>query len=76
VSITATVLSGGVRVANTPVSFTVKKSNGALVTASMTTANNGVAVYKLRLTKKDPVGTYEATATAMSATATTLFTVR
>ena len=76
VSITATVLSGGVRVANTPVSFTVKKSNGAVVTASMTTGSNGVAVYKLRLTKKDPVGTYEATAAAMSAKATTLFTVR
>ncbi len=76
VSITATVLSGGVRVANTPVSFTVKKSNGALVTASMTTANNGVAVYKLRLTKKDPVGTYEAIAAALSAKATTSFTVR
>jgi hypothetical protein len=76
VSITATVFSGGVGAANTPVSFTVKKSNGALVTASITTGSNGVAVYKLRLTKKDPVGTYEATAAAMSANATTTFIVR
>jgi len=42
----------------------------------MTTTSNGVAIYKLRLTKKDPVGTYEATAAAMSAKATTSFTVR
>lgn len=76
VSITATVLSGGVRVANTPVNFTIKKSNGATLTASISTASNGVAVYKLKLTKKDPVGTYEATAAALSAKATTYFTVR
>lgn len=76
VSISATVLSGGVRAANTPVNFTVKKADGSVVTASMTTGSNGVAVYKLRLTKKDPVGTYEATAAALSAKATTYFTVR
>jgi gametolysin peptidase M11 len=76
VSITATVLSGGVRVANTPVNFTVKKADGSVVSASISTVSNGVAVYKLKLTKKDPVGTYEATAAALSAKATTYFTVR
>jgi hypothetical protein len=76
VSISATVSAGGVRMANTPVGFAITKSNGAVVTASMTTGSNGTAVYKLRLTKKDPVGTYAATATALSAQATTYFTVR
>lgn len=76
VSIKATVLSGGAPLANTSVNFTVKKSNGSVVKASATTGNNGTAVYKLRLTKKDPVGTYEADAAAVSSTAATNFTVR
>jgi hypothetical protein len=76
VSIKATVRSGGAPVANATVNFTVKKSNGALVAANATTASNGTAVYKLRLTKKDPVGNYEADAAAMSASAVTNFMVQ
>jgi hypothetical protein len=75
VSIKATVGSGGTPVANATVNFTVKKSNGTLVAASATTGSDGTAVYKLRLTKKDPVGNYEADAAAMSASAATIFMV-
>jgi hypothetical protein len=76
VSISATVKSNGAAAANVPVTFTVRKSNGTLASGSATTASNGIAVYKLRLTKKDPVGVYEATATASSASAKTNFTVQ
>jgi hypothetical protein len=58
------------------VNFTVKKPNGALVTASAITGSNGIAAYKLRLTKKDPVGTYQADAAAMSVTTVTNFMVQ
>jgi hypothetical protein len=67
VSIMATVRSGSAPVANVAVNFIVKKSNGALVTGTATTGSNGTAVYKLRLTKKDPVGNYELDASALSA---------
>jgi len=76
VSIKATVRSGSAPVANAAVNFIVKKSNGALVTGTATTGSNGTAVYKLRLTKKDPVGNYEADASALSATAATNFVVQ
>jgi hypothetical protein len=76
VSIMATVRSGSAPVANAAVNFIVKKSNGALVTGTATTGSNGTAVYKLRLTKKDPVGNYEADAAAMSASAATNFMVQ
>jgi hypothetical protein len=56
VSITASVGSGGSPVAKASVNFIVKKPNGTLVTANVVTGNNGNAVYKLRLTKTDPVG--------------------
>jgi hypothetical protein len=67
-SVKAIVRSGGVTVANTRVNFTVKKSNGALVT--------GTAIYKLRLTKKGPVGNYLADTGAMSTSAATNFMVQ
>ena len=76
VSIKATVRSGSAPVANAAVNFIVKKSNGALVTGTATTGSNGTAVYKLRLTRKDPVGNYEADAAAMSASAATNFMVQ
>ena len=76
VAIMATVRSGSAPVANAAVNFIVKKSNGALVTGTATTGSNGTAVYKLRLTKKDPVGNYEADAAAMSASAATNFLVQ
>jgi hypothetical protein len=76
ITVSAMVSSNGVKVTNTAVNFAVQKSNGSVVTGSATTNNKGIATYKLKLTKKDPVGTYQATASASLATATTNFTVR
>ena len=60
--------------------FTIIKASGAKVLANATTGSNGIAVYKLRLSNKDPVGTYQAnanaTANGQSATAVTTFTVQ
>jgi len=76
VSIKAAVRSGSVPVANTTVNFTVKKSNGSLVTGTAITGSNGTAIYKLRLTKKNPVGNYELDASALSASDATNFMVQ
>jgi Gametolysin peptidase M11 len=76
VSIKATVRSGTEPVPGVVVNFTVRKSNGSLVNANATTASNGTAVYKLRLTRKDPAGLYQADATALSRSAATKFTVQ
>ncbi len=76
VFIQATVLFGGAPVANTPVNFKVKKSTGAVVMGKATTGINGTAVYKFRLMRKDPVGTYTADAAALSAVDSTEFTVQ
>jgi uncharacterized protein YfaS (alpha-2-macroglobulin family) len=72
----ARVLSRSAPVANAAVNFIVKKSNGALVTGTATTESNRTATYKLRLTKNDPVGNYEADAAVMSASAATNFIVQ
>ena len=78
--ITAKVTSGGSPVAKAAVSFTIIKSTGSKVTASATTGSNGIATYKLRLSNKDPVGTYQAdanaTANGQSVAAATTFTVQ
>jgi hypothetical protein len=76
VSLKATVRSGGSPVANTAVTFTIKKPTGAVVKGTATTASNGTAVYKLRLKRGDPVGIYQADAGALSAAAATNFTVQ
>ncbi|MGH8532196.1 MAG: NEW3 domain-containing protein [Gammaproteobacteria bacterium] len=75
VSVTAKLSSGGSPIVNAPVTFTVSKSNGAVVTGTATTGSTGSAVYKLRLTKQDPVGSYQAGAAALSSSAATNFTV-
>jgi hypothetical protein len=77
-SIAAKVTSGGKAVARASVNFVVIKANGARVSASATTGNNGIATYKLRLSNKDPVGLYraDATATGKGATAETTFSVQ
>jgi M6 family metalloprotease-like protein len=62
VSTTATATYAGLPVSNVSVSFTVTKANGNVVTGSVNTGSNGTAVYKIRLTKSDPVGTYRAAA--------------
>ena len=87
VAIKAMVSSGGWPVANASVTITVTKSNGAVVTGTATTGNNGAAVYKLRLKRQDPIGVYQVRAdstrqvraatmaSALSGSATTRFTV-
>jgi hypothetical protein len=70
------VRSGGVPVMNTMVNFTIKKPNRALVTGTAITSNDGTALYKLRLTKKDPLRTYEADGKIASANAATYFIVQ
>lgn len=64
VSITATVSAGSSPVSGASVTFTITKPNGAVVTASATTGANGSALFKLRLSKKDPAGLYQVTADA------------
>jgi hypothetical protein len=76
VSIKGTVHSGGAPIANTTVNFKVKKSTGAVVTGKATTDANGMAVYKFRLKRQDPIGTYEADASILSVSAVTEFTVQ
>jgi hypothetical protein len=46
------------------------------VTGSATTGSNETASYKLRLSKNDPVGNYEADTAAMSASGATNFVVQ
>lgn len=60
VSMTATATNGGLPAANVAVSFAITKANGSQVTGSAKTGRNGVAVYKLRLSRSDPPGTYVA----------------
>jgi len=79
VSATATATYAGLPVPNVPVSFTVTKANGNVVTGSANTGSNGTAIYKVRLAKSDPAGTYMATAittiNAVSHSASKNFTV-
>jgi hypothetical protein len=80
VSITTTVTSGGSPVAGASVTFTITKASGAIVAANATTGSDGTALYKLRLKKQDPVGTYRVDALAKtsgaSASASTQFAVQ
>jgi hypothetical protein len=80
VTITATVQSAGAPVAKASVTFTITKSNGNVVSSTATTGTNGIAVYKLRLTKQDPTGPYNvrviATKSGLTGSATTAFTVQ
>jgi hypothetical protein len=80
VSITTTMMSGGSPVAGASVTFTITKASGAIIMANATTGSNGAAVYKLRLKKQDPVGTYQVGAVAkkdaLSGSAAAQFSVR
>ena len=62
VTISTTVKVNGSPAANMPVNLTISKPTGATSTMSLTTAANGVASYKFRLNRKDPVGTWQAQA--------------
>jgi hypothetical protein len=76
VTVTATVTSAGSPVAKVAVKLAVKKPNGSIVSGNVTTGSNGVAVYKLRLSRRDPTGTYEADATMQSTSGMTHFAVQ
>jgi hypothetical protein len=79
VSIVTTVTSGGSPVAGAAVNFAVTKASGTVIAANATTAADGSAVYKLRLKRQDPVGTYQVRAVAkkgtLSGSGTTEFSV-
>jgi hypothetical protein len=76
---TVNVTSRGSPVADARLNFTITNANGAVVTANTTTGTDGVAVYKLRLKNKDPLGIYQVAAAAetdaISGSAATAFTV-
>jgi M6 family metalloprotease-like protein len=80
VSTTATATYGGTPLANVSVSFTITKPNGSVVTGSANTGKNGTAIYKLRLNRNAPAGTYIAGIAAAvkgnPRSASTDFTVR
>jgi len=64
-----------------PVTFTMTKSNGVVVTSTVTTGATGVAVFKYSLNrKKDPTGSYQVTAratmNAVSGSGSVSFTVK
>jgi hypothetical protein len=46
------------------VTFTNTRANGAVVAGSATTGASGAAVFKYRLKRNDPVGPYQAGASA------------
>jgi M6 family metalloprotease-like protein len=64
VSTSATATYAGAPIANVSVSFTLTKANGNVVSGSVNTGSNGIAVYKVRLMKSDPAGAYVAGAVA------------
>jgi alpha-galactosidase-like protein len=79
-TLTATVTGGTAPVSGASVAFTITKANGAVTTGTATTNSSGQAVYKLRLGKHDPVGTYtvgvKATLGNIAGTASTSFQVQ
>jgi hypothetical protein len=80
VTLTAQVGSVAASVANVTVEFTLTKADGSQVKGSASTQSDGTAVFKHRLKKRDPSGTYVGVAVASSSqtplTAETVFTVR
>src|SRR5262249_33951700 len=77
VSLAARVTSGGGPVANATVNFTITKTTGAVIAASVKTGKNGGATSSLKLKPQDPVGTYQAAAAVKAlGNATTTFTVK
>jgi hypothetical protein len=76
----AQVTAAGSAAAGANVTFTVTKANGSLAVLSAVPGSNGVASARLRLNKKDPVGTYtlraDATLGGASGTGSTSFSVR
>lgn len=80
VAMTATVTSAGLPLSGATVTFHVTKPNGSAVTQAASTGSAGQALSTLRLSSKDPPGTYQVRASATSggqaASGTTSFVVR
>jgi M6 family metalloprotease-like protein len=64
VSITASVLSGGVAAAGASVTFTMTKANGSKITQTVTASSTGKATWTYKIGQKDPKGTWSAVAQA------------
>jgi len=64
VTLAARVSANGSPAANASVIFTVTKPNGSKVTQTNAADASGVAVFKYRLNRKDPVGAYQVRADA------------
>ena len=80
VSVSTIVSADGSPVAGATVTFTIRKSNGTLVTGNATTGANGSAAFNYKIKRADPVGGYQAGAGAningLSGTATASFVVQ
>ena len=73
---TARLLSGSTPLSGTSVTFHVRKADGKTTTATATSDATGQAIYRLRLRAKDPVGTWQVTAsTSAASSGTATFTV-
>jgi hypothetical protein len=80
VSTKAIVQAMGAPVSLAPVTFTITKPNGAVITATVYTGTDGTAVFKYKFKRTDPVGTYLDVAASslngLSGSAITGFTVQ
>lgn len=80
VTITAAVTVGSSPAAGAGVTFTITKSNQAVLTGTTTTGADGLAVFNFRLKPKDPSGQWQvravATMNGLSGTGTQSFVVQ
>jgi len=66
VSITAILTINGSPVSGASVNFAITKPNGSVVTGAATTGTSGSGVFKYRLKRQDPIGTYPVQAVGSS----------
>jgi gametolysin peptidase M11/alpha-galactosidase-like protein len=78
-AISANVLAGSAAASGATVTFTITRPGGTTVRATATTDATGTANYGFRMKARDPIGTYQVTATATlngaTGSATTTFQV-
>ncbi len=70
VVITAYVANGSSPMAGATVGLKIRKADGKTASANVTTNAAGVAKYDYRMKPRDPVGTYQVTATKSGSTTT------